>query len=150
MNWTGSMGGTGASTHHGLRLCERPFINAVQARHKHVLVKVKTKMLIVKGLTPSSPDEPSIVLRDATFDAGRTRCEWVNGSHGIGIKCGFGTVVSAWSQVREPLRLLRIEEVRQASQVRGTTRRLRLTTRPRCRAILPSGPCGHHAPTLGY
>lgn len=95
-----------------------PFINAVRARHKHVLVKVKQEhMLIVREANAEfSGRQPSVVLRDATCLTPEERD--ANEVHGkpryrYQVKIWDGEGFCMWRQVKEPMRLLRIEEVRQ-------------------------------------
>ena len=81
-----------------------PFINAVRARHKHVLVKVKQeKMLIVKEANAEfSGREPSIVLRDATCLTPEERdANEVNGRprYRYQVRIWDGEGFCMWSQV---------------------------------------------------
>lgn len=94
------------------------FINEVRARHKHVLIKVKQEhMLIVREANAEFADQaPSIVLRDATCLTPEER--ETNKSNGqpryrYQVRIWDGEGFCMWRQVKEPLRLLRIEEVRQ-------------------------------------
>lgn len=95
-----------------------PFINAVRARHKHLLIKVKQEhMLIVREATAQFRGrKATVVLRDATCQTPEEReANDKSGKPRVRYQVSIwdGEDFHMWKEVKEPLRLLRIEEVRQ-------------------------------------